>query len=134
MFEIRLSYKEGILDIVSLKCINFKRGIGLDSKTSFSWVFDDVITKFLLNEILHHVGMSQIISSNLEMEYEMNETNHQYWLNKGSWYNTSICSKLHGSKCEDFITQSRTDKQNLMRSLVDHDKLQPDYKDDEIII
>ena len=57
MFEIRLSYKEVILYIVSLKCINFKRETGSDSKTSFSWVFDELITKFVLNEILHHVGM-----------------------------------------------------------------------------
>ena len=31
MFEIRLSYKEEILDIVSLNCINCKRETGLDS-------------------------------------------------------------------------------------------------------
>ena len=64
MFEILLSYKEGILDIVSLKCINCKRETGLYSKTSFTWMFDEVITKCVLNEILHQVGMSWIISSN----------------------------------------------------------------------
>ena len=56
MFEIRLSYKEVILDIVPLKCINCKRETGLYSKIT-SWVFDEVITKFVLNTILHHVGM-----------------------------------------------------------------------------
>ena len=71
MFVIRLSYKEGILDIVSLKCINCKRETGLDSETSFYWLFDEVITKFVLNEMLHHVGMSWIIISNKEMEYDM---------------------------------------------------------------
>ena len=55
MFEIRLSYKEGILYVVSLKCINCKRETCLDSETN-SWVFEEVITKFVLNEILHHVG------------------------------------------------------------------------------
>ena len=30
VFEIHLSYKEGILDIVSLKCINCKIETGLD--------------------------------------------------------------------------------------------------------
>ena len=64
--------------------------------------------------MLHHVGMSWIISSNREMEYEMNETNHQDWLNKGPWYNRNICSKLHGSRFEDFITQARTDQNNIM--------------------
>ena len=61
----------------------------------------------------------------------MNETNHQDWLNKVPWYNTSICSKLHGSRFEDFITQARTDRYNLMFSSVANDRLQLDYKDYE---
>ena len=64
MFEIRLSYEDKKIDIVSLKCINSKRETGLDSETIFYWVFDEVITKFVLNAILHHVGLSWIISSN----------------------------------------------------------------------
>ena len=63
MFEILLSYKEGILDVVPLKCINRKRETGLDSIINL-WVFDEVITKFVLNEILYHVGLSWIIISN----------------------------------------------------------------------
>ena len=47
MFEIRLSYEDEKLDVVSLKCINCKRETGLNSETSFSWVFDEVITKFV---------------------------------------------------------------------------------------
>ena len=43
----------------------------------------------------------------------------------------NICSKLHGIKFEDFITHSRTDLYNIMCSLVAHDRLEPDYKDDE---
>ena len=77
--------------------------------------------------MLHHVGMSWIISSNQEMEYEMDQTNHQDWLNKGPWYNTSICLKLHGSRFKDFITQARTYRYNLMCSLVDHYILQQYY-------
>ena len=61
----------------------------------------------------------------------MDETNHQDWLNKGPWYNTSIYSKLRGSRFEYFITQAITDKYNLMCSLVAHDKMQPDYEDYE---
>ena len=57
------------------------------------------------------------------MVYEMNETNHQDWLNKGPWYKKFICSKLHGSRFEDFITQEITYRYNLMCSLVAHDKL-----------
>ena len=81
--------------------------------------------------MLRHVGMSWIIISNQEMEYEPDENNHQDWLNKGPWYNTSICSKFYGSRFEDFITQARTERYNIMCSLVDHDKLKLDSKDNE---
>ena len=52
-------------------------------------------------------------------------------VDKGPWYNTYICLKLHGSRFEDFITQARTERYNLMCSLVAHDILQLYYKDDE---
>ena len=105
MFEIRLSFGDKYLDTFSIKFINCKREIGLNSETSFTWVYDEIATKFVLNAMLHHVGMSWIISSNLEMEYEINtKSNHLDWLNKGPWYNRNICSKLHGRRFEDFIT------------------------------
>ena len=86
MFEIRLSYGDKDLDTVSLKCINCKRETGLKPETIFTWVYDEIIPKFVLNEMLHHVGMSWIISSNQEMEYEMNtESNNLDWMNKGPW-------------------------------------------------
>ena len=70
-----------------------------------------------------------------EMEYDMTtKSNHLYWLNKVPWYNKNICSKLHGIKFENFITQARSDRYNIMCSLVAHDRLQTDYKDDEISI
>ena len=76
----------------------------------------------MLNEIFHHVGMSWIISTNEEMKYEMDESNHQDWLNKVPWYNTAICSRLHGSLFEEFMTHARNDRYNLICSLVAHDK------------
>ena len=84
--------------------------------------FEEMITKFLLNSILYHVGMVWIISSKDEMTYEIDESNHQDWLNKVPWYNRAICSRLHGSLIEYFITYSRTDRYNIMCSLVAHDK------------
>ena len=69
------------------------------------------------------------------MKYDItNKINHLDWLNKGPWYKKNICSKLHGIKFEDFITQARTDQYNIMCYLVAHDRLQTDYKDDEISI
>ena len=69
MFEISLSYRDEYFDTVSLKCINCKGETGLDPKTSFTWVHDEIITKFVLNAMLHPVGMSWIMSSNQGMEY-----------------------------------------------------------------
>ena len=85
--------------------------------------------------MLHHVGMSWIIISNQEMDYEMNtKNNHLDWSNKGPWYSKNICYKSHGIKFEDFITQARTYRYNTMCYLVSHDRLEPDYKEDEISI
>ena len=84
MLEIRLSFGDKDLDALSIKCINCKRETGLNSETTFAWVYDEVITKFVLNAMLHHVDMSWIISSNQEMEYEMNtKNNHLDWSNEG---------------------------------------------------
>ena len=60
-----------------------------------------MITKFVLNAILRHVGMLWIICPNEEMKYEMDVNNHPDWLNKGPWYNKAICSMLHGILFED---------------------------------
>ena len=72
MFEIRLSYGDKELDVLSIKCINCKRETGLNSETNFTWVYDEIVTKFVLYAMLHHFGISWIISSNQEMEYELN--------------------------------------------------------------
>ena len=77
MFEIRLSCGDNNLDIVSLKCINCKREKGLNKETGIKWVYDEFITQFVLNEMLHHVGMSWIISSKQEMDYD-NFTNSNH--------------------------------------------------------
>ena len=93
------------MDTLCLKCINCKKETGLNSETNFTWFYDKVITIFVLNAMLHHVGMSWIISSNQEIEYEMNtRNNHRDWSNKGPWYKTNISSKLHGIKFEDYYT------------------------------
>ena len=132
VFEIRLIYGDEYLDTLSIKCINYKIKTGLNSETSFTWVYDEIVTKFVLNEMLHHVGMSWIIRSNREMEYEINtESDHLDWLNKGPLCNRNICSKLHEIRLEDFITQARIDRYNLMCSLVAQDRFQL-YDEDDV--
>ena len=64
----------------------------------------------------------------------MDKINHPNWLNKGPWYNPAICSRLHRSMFEYFIKHARTDRYNLLCSLVEHDKKQPAYEDHEISI
>ena len=93
--------------------------MGLFLRTS---TFEEIIPKFVINAILHHVGISWIISSSNEVKYEIDKNDHQYWLNRVPWYNTDICPRLHGSLFEYFITQERTNRYNLMCSLVAHDK------------
>ena len=88
-----------------------------------------MISKSVLNTIFHHVVMSWIISSNEEIKYEIDKSNHKYWLNKCPWYKTAICSRLHGSIFEYFITHARTDIYNIMCYLVAHDKKQASYED-----
>ena len=50
----------------------------------------------------------------------------------GGWY--MICSSLHGSLFEYFITHARTDRYDIMCYLVPHDKIQPAYEDYDISI
>ena len=75
MFELHSNFDEEKMDVISIRCINCNRETGLYLKNK---TFDEMITKFVLNSILHHVGMSWIISSNKEMKYKTEENNHQY--------------------------------------------------------
>ena len=67
------------------------------------------------------------------MLYENEENNHPDWFNKGPWYNTAICSKLHVKVLEYFIKHARTDIYHLMCSIITHDKQQPLYDDESSI-
>ena len=69
---------------------------------------------------------------NLIQKYETEENNHPDSFNKGPWYSTDICSKLHGKVIEEFIKNVRTDRYNLMCSTIAHNKQQSQYIDDEI--
>ena len=82
----------------------------------------------MLNAILHNLGMSWIICSKEKIKYGMDEINHPNCLNKVTWYNTSICSRLHGIIFEDFITHAVTDRYNILCYMVAHDKKQPAYE------
>ena len=127
-----MSYGDDDLDKVCLKCVNCKKETGLKAETGFKEFYDEVITQLVLNAMLHHVGMSWIISSKKEMDYDkFTNSKNLNWFDTGPWHNKHICSKLYGTTFEDFITQARTDRYNIMCSLVAHDRLQENKPDDE---
>ena len=59
MFELRLFDDEYKLDAIDIRYTNCKKTTGLFLRYS---PFEDMITKFVLDAILHHVGMSWIIN------------------------------------------------------------------------
>ena len=74
------------VDEVSLMCINCKRKTYLQPKSGKEF-YDKMITPFMINSMLHHVGMSWMISSKKDMDYEK-FSNHDNvgWFEKGSWH------------------------------------------------
>ena len=92
-------HNEDFVEAIDIQCRNFHRNTGLylEDKT-----VEEIITPFVFNSVLHHVGLSWIFSSNKRVKYEIEENNHDR-LNKGPWYNTAIFSKLRGTMFEDFI-------------------------------
>ena len=49
-----------------------------------------IVTKFVLDSVLHHVGLSWIIERNQKFQYDIYEHNVD-WLRNCPWYNTPIC-------------------------------------------
>ena len=88
-----------------------------------------MITQFVLNMVLHHVGLSWRKSSNKHMEYYIEE-NILDQFDKGRQYKTAIYSKLHGTMFEDYTRNDITDRYNLMCSKTAHDKILTTYVND----
>ena len=68
MFKLSLIGDKENLDFIAIRCINCKTKTAIYLQNS---VFEEMITTSVLYTILHHVGMSWIISSNNEMKYEI---------------------------------------------------------------
>ena len=85
----------------------------------------------MLNIVLHRVGMSWIIATNKQLEYDMDKHN-SYWMTGGSLYNTYICKKLYGKMFEEFIRNARIDRYNLICSIGAHEYKNQSLHDDEI--
>ena len=90
------------IGVYIFKCINCDRSTGLLLKVK---TFKEMITKFLINTKLPHVGLSWIIYSSKKMNYDIKENNHPDWLNKVPRYNTAKMLGLNS-----FITNMKLDK------------------------
>ena len=69
-------------------------------------IYQDIITSFVLNKMLHNIGMLCIIETHEKLQYDMDKHNSD-WMTGGTWYNTSICNKLHGNLFEIFIINAK---------------------------
>ena len=52
--------------------------------------YQEIITTFVLNTMLHHVGMIWIIEKHEYLKYDMDIKNSD-WMTVGPWYITHIC-------------------------------------------
>ena len=105
---LSLKYEEeNVVESIAIGCRNCNKDTGLYLKDT---TIEEMITKFVWHTIFNHVGMSWKILSNNEMLYEIEENYHSCWFNKGPWYNTYICSKLHGELFKCFIKNARTER------------------------
>ena len=103
MFNMRLWYdkencEENVVVNIAIRCRNCgKNGLSMKNKNTN---YKDMITKFVLNTVLHHVGMSWIIENKQQLEYDIAKHNPD-WITDVPWYNTYICRKLHGTVFEN---------------------------------
>ena len=70
MFHMRLSYdkqneEDNVVENIAIKCSICHRNTGLFLKDK---TVEELITILLLNIVLHHVGLSCIISSNKQIK------------------------------------------------------------------
>ena len=94
MLQIRCWYSKGHddqnkVEHFDIRCSNCGKETFL-SMDNMNTKYKDIITTFLLNAVLQHVGMSQIIGTNKKLEYDMDKHNSD-WVTGGPWYNTYIC-------------------------------------------
>ena len=84
--------------------------------------YQDIITSFLLNTMLHHVGMLWIIEAHEKLQYDMYK-HISDWMRGDPWYNTYICKKLYGKVFEGFIRNEKNDRYDIMCDIDTHEKL-----------
>ena len=77
-----------------------------------------MVTKFVLNRVLHHVGLSWIFESTQQLEYGIEE-HIPYQLTDFPWYNISICTK-YMEQCLENILEMQELKDLILRVILMH--------------
>ena len=108
------------LEKVAIRCSNFGKETMIDVAI-LDTTHQEIITTFVLNTMLNHVGMLWIIENHEELKYDM-DINFLDLLTGGTWYNKSICKKLYEKVFKEFIRNARTDRYNIMCSIDAHKK------------
>ena len=80
MFQMRFWYDnehddQNNVENIAIRCINCGKETGLSMK-NMNTNYKDIITSFVLNTVLHHVGMSGIIETNQHLEYDIEKRFH----------------------------------------------------------
>ena len=63
---------------------------------------NSVITSFVIHTVFQHVGLFWIIDNNKHLKFEMDAQDSQC-MDKGPWYNTTICTKLNDQSFEYYF-------------------------------
>ena len=80
--------------------------------------------------VFQHVGLSWIIQSNQQLNFDF-QHHCPSWILNGPGYNTNTRSKLYGSLFEDYVTTTRRYRYNLMCSIEAHKRYQKSINDDK---
>ena len=101
-----------MVETVAIRCNYCVKETGLSMK-NMNRNYNDIITKFVFNTILHNVGVSWIIESNQQLKYGIDKHSLDC-ITGGPWYKTYICKKLLETVFEIYIINARTDRYKLI--------------------
>ena len=103
---------------IAVRCSNCGKETMIDVDI-LDTTYQDIITTFVFNTMLKHVGMLWIIETHEQLKYYLDKHNSE-WMIGGPWYITSIYKKLHVNVFVGFIWNSKTDRYNIMCSIDAH--------------
>ena len=67
------NHEECFLDNITIRYSNCRKKTGLSVKNTD---YKDTVTKFAMNSVLHHVGLSWIFETNQKLEYNIDKIIH----------------------------------------------------------